>query len=72
MVGMLTSHLELKMKSKTECPFLIYIILVKVKHLPRPSTVSPPLVEFIHILTAFYYAPISFVLFIHSLIDASR
>ena len=40
------------------------------RHLPLSSTVNLPLVEFIHILTAFYHLPISLVLFTHALIDA--
>ena len=70
MVDMLTCHLQLKVKSKTECPFLMYRLFVIIKHLPLLSTVNLPLVEFIHILTAFYHLPISLVLFTHSLIDA--
>ena len=70
MVDMLTCHLQLKVKSKTECPFLMYRLVVKIKHLPPLSTVNLPLVEFIHILTAFYHLPLSLVLFTHLLIDA--
>ena len=69
MVDMPTCHLQLKMKNKTECPFLMYRLVVKIKHLPPLSIVNLPLVEFIHILTAFYHLPISLVLFTHSLID---
>ena len=29
------------MKSKTECPFLIYKLFVKIKHLPLLPTVKP-------------------------------
>ena len=39
---MLTCHLPLKVKSKTECPFLMYRLFVKIKHLPstyKPGTV---------------------------------
>ena len=43
---------------------------MKIKYLPLLSTVNLPLVKFIHILTAFYHLPISFVLFTHSLVDA--
>ena len=70
MVDMLTSHLRLKVKSKTDCPFLMYRLAVNIKHLPPLSTVNLPLVEFIHILTAFYHLPIRLVLFTHSLLDA--
>ena len=45
---------------------------MNIKHLPLLSTINLPLVEFIHILTAFYYLPISLVLFKHSLIDNSE
>ena len=69
MVDMLTCHLRLKVKSKTECPFLMYRLFMKIKHLPPLPTVNLPLVQFIHILTAFYHLPISLVLFTHSLID---
>ena len=72
MVDMLTCHLRLKVKSKTECPFLMYRLVVKIKDLPLLSTINLPLVEFIHILTAFYHLPISLVLFTHSLIDAYK
>ena len=34
MVDMLTCHLRLKVKSKTECPFLMYRLVAKIKHLP--------------------------------------
>ena len=67
---MLTCHLRLKVKSKTESPFLMYRLVVKTKHLPPLSIVNLPLAEFIHILTAFYDLPISLVLFTHSLINA--
>ena len=70
MVDMLTCNLRLKVKSKTECPFLMYRLFVKIKHLPPLSTVNLPLVEFIHTLMAFYYLPISLVLFAHSPIGA--
>ena len=68
MVDMLTCHLQLKMKSKTECNFLKF----KVKHLPLLSTVNLHLVEFIHIFTAFYNLSINLVLLTHSLADASK
>ena len=29
-----TCHLRLKVKRKTKCPFLIYRLIVKIKHLP--------------------------------------
>ena len=70
MVDMLTCFLRLKVKGKTECPFLIYRLFVKIKHLPPLSTVKLPLVEFIHILPVFSHLPISLVLFTHSLIEA--
>ena len=69
---MLTCHLQLKMKSKTECPFLMYRLFVKIKHLPLLFTVDLPLVEFIHILTVFYHLPISLAVFTNSLTDASE
>ena len=69
---MLTRNLQLKMESKAECPFLTYTLSVKIKHLPLLSIVNLTLVEFIHILTAFYDLPISLVLFTHSLIYASE
>ena len=72
MVDMLTCHLQLKMKSKTECPFLMYRIFVKIKHLPLLPNVNLPLVEFIHILTAFCHLPLSLVLYTHLLVDASK
>ena len=60
------------MKSKTECHFLMFQLFVKIKHLPLLSTVNIPLVEFIHIVTAFYHLLTYLVLFIHLLIDASK
>ena len=39
---MLTSHLRLKVEGKTECLFLTYRILVRIKHLPLLSTVNLP------------------------------
>ena len=72
MVDMLTCHLRLKVKSKTECPFLMYRLFVKVRHLAPLSTVNLPLVEFIHNFTAFYHLPVSLLLFTHSLIDAYK
>ena len=47
---MLTCHLEMKMKRKTEYIFLMYRFFVKIKHLPLLSTVDLP---FIHIYTQF-------------------
>ena len=35
---MLTCHLQLKVKRKTECPFLMYTLFVKIKHLPLFET----------------------------------
>ena len=71
MIDMLTTcHLQLKAKSKIECPFLVYRLFGKIKHLPFLSTVNLPLVESIHILTAFYYLTISLLLFTHSFIIA--
>ena len=64
--------LHLKMKSKTEYPFLMYRLFVKIKYLPLLSTINITLVEFINILTAFYHLPISFVLFTHTLVDPSE
>ena len=72
MIGMVTCHLQLKAESKTEYRFLIYRLFVKIKHLPLLSTGKLPLVEFIHMLTDFYYLPISFALFTHSLTDACK
>ena len=62
--------IKLKVKSKTDCPFLMYRLFLKIKYLPILSTVNLPLVEFIHILTDFYHLPISLVMFTHSLTDA--
>ena len=69
---MLACHLQLKVTSKTECPFMMYSFFLKITHLPLLSTVNLPLVEFLHILTAFYHLPISLVLFTHSLTGASE
>ena len=72
MVDMLTCQLQLKMKSKTECPLSMYRFFVTIKYLPILSTINLLLVTFIQILTAFYHLPISLVLYTHSLIDASK
>ena len=66
---MLTCHLQLKVKSKTECSFVMYRSFLKIKHWPPLSTINLSLVEFIEILTALYHLPISLILFTHSLID---
>ena len=42
---MLTYHLQLRMKSKTECHFRLF---VKIKHLPLLSTANLPLVVYTH------------------------
>ena len=34
MVDIVTCRLQLKVKSKIECPFLMYRLFVKIKHLP--------------------------------------
>ena len=57
---MLTCHLQMKMKSKTECPFLMWRLFVKIKHLPFLFIVNLSLVGFIYILRAFYQLPIRF------------
>ena len=72
MIDKLTYHLQLKMKSKTECPFLMYRLFMKIKHLPLLSTINLLLMEFIHILTAFYNLPSSLALFTCSLRDTFK
>ena len=62
--------IKLKVKSKTDYPFLMYRLFLKIKYLLVLSTVNLLLVEFIHILTDFNHLPISLVLFTHSLTDA--
>ena len=69
MAHMPTCHLQLKVKSKTECSFSMYRLFLKIKHLPPLSTLNLPLVEFIYILTALYHLAISLILFTHSIID---
>ena len=71
-VGMLTRHLQLKMKSKTECLFLMYRLSMTIKHLPLLSTVNLSVLGFMHILTASYHLTKSLVLRTHSLIDTSK
>ena len=44
---LLTCHLKLKIKSKTECPFLRHKLFVKIKHLSFLPTVNPPLEGFV-------------------------
>ena len=46
MVFMLTCHLHLKVKSKIKCPFLMFRLLVKVKHLRPLSTANLTFAEF--------------------------
>ena len=53
MIDMLICHLQLKMKSKTDCFFLIYGLLVKIKGLLHLCTGNKPLGQFIHILRVF-------------------
>ena len=71
MVDMLTCHLQLRMKCKTECPFLMNRLFEKIKKFPLLSTANQLLMNFIPILTAFYHLPINLVLPTHSLIDTS-
>ena len=54
--SMRTYHLPLKIKSKTQCPFLIYRLFVEIKNLPLLGTANQ------HILTAFYHLTISLIL----------
>ena len=68
---MLTCHVQLKMKSKTQCP-LIYRLFVKIKNLPLLSTANQFLVTFINILRTFYHLRISLVLSTHSLYTCFR
>ena len=70
MVDMLTYHLQLKLKNKIERPFLIYKAFMKISYSPPLSvpTVNLSVVEFIHILTAFYHLLIS----LETHIDASK
>ena len=72
MVDKLTCYLQLKMKSKAECPFLMYRLFVKIKHSLLLSILNLLLVEFLQILTGFYHLPVSLILFSHFLIDASE
>ena len=37
---MVTCHLQLKMKSKTEFPFLMYKLIAKIKHLQLLPTLN--------------------------------
>ena len=67
---MIACNLRLNVKSKTECPFLIYKLIANIEHLPPLSTINLPLVEFLHISTVSYHLPTSLVPFRHSLLDA--
>ena len=67
MIGILSCHLQLKVKNKTECIVLMDRLFVEIKHLPLLSTVNLPLVEYI--LKAFYHLPVSLVLFRPTLLD---
>ena len=53
-------YLQLKVKSKTECPFLMYRLFTKIELLPLISTVSLQSVAFMHILAGFYHIPIPY------------
>ena len=59
-------------EKQNRVPFLDVQIFVKIKHLPILSTVKQPLVQFMHILTAFHYLLLSLVLFTQSLIEATE
>ena len=52
--------------------FFFDVQIFREDKIPLRSIVNLPLVEFIHILTAFYHLPISLVLFKDSLLDASE
>ena len=56
-------------KQRQNRMFFLHVETIKIKHLQPFSTVKLPLVEFIHILTAFFHLPISLVLFTHSVIE---
>ena len=71
MVDIQTCHLLLRMKSKTECSFWMHRLFVKTKRLALLFIANQLLVEFIHILTAFYYLAMSLILSTHLLRDAS-
>ena len=61
-------HADLSFTTESEKQKRMSFLNVQI----RLSTVNLPLVEFIHILTAFYHLPVSLVLFTHSLIDACK
>ena len=69
---MLTFHLRLKVKKKTERPFLKYKSFIKIKHLPFLSTVNQPLVEFRHFDSFLPSTFISLALFTHLAIDVFK
>ena len=71
MVDMLPCHLQLKIKSKTECPYLIYRLSVKINELPLLSSINQLLLKFTHILRPFYHLLICLLLPTHFAIDAS-
>ena len=56
----------------TSISFLNLQIIREDKYLPLLSPANLPLLEFIHVLTAFYHLTIGFVWYTHSLIDASE
>ena len=68
---MLTCHLQLKMASKTECPFLINRLFVQIKDLLLLSITNQFSVKFTLILRFVYHLLISLVLSRHSLLDVS-
>ena len=69
---MVTCHLQLKMKIKTEFPFLMYKLIAKIKHLQLLPTLNLLSVDIMHILTALNHLPIRLMLFTHLLPDASE
>ena len=70
MVDLLMCHLQLKIKSKTACTFLMCRLFMKIKYLPLNDYL--PLAGFIHILTIFCHLPVTSVPFTHSRTDASK
>ena len=65
---MLTCYLQLR---KKQCPFLMPKLCEGIKKLPHLFTVKKLLMEFPHILRAFYNLLVRLVGSTHSLIDAS-
>ena len=63
---------KIENEKQNRMSFLDVKAICEEKYLALLSTINLTLAEFLHILTAFYHLPRSFVLFTRSLIDRSE